>query len=96
MPGIDHTAFMHYANAAKAGSPVSRAFVQAQQAQLAAVADLVAELHAAGVPEDHPREAGAGRWALPPEGLGPAIREAYATLGPPSLAGRSRQPAVEP
>lgn len=78
------------------GSPVSRAFVQAQQAQLAAVADLVAELHAAGVPEDQAREAGAGRWALPPEGLGPAIREAYATLGPPSLAGRSRQAAVEP
>jgi osmotically inducible protein OsmC len=25
VPGIDHTAFMHYANAAKAGCPVSRA-----------------------------------------------------------------------
>lgn len=74
------------------GSPVSPAFVRAQQEELAAVAALLTELHAAGVPEDQAGEAGAGRWALPPEGLDPAISAAYATLGPRTPAGRPRQP----
>jgi lipoyl-dependent peroxiredoxin len=30
VPGIDHTAFMHYANAAKAGCPVSQALTGTQ------------------------------------------------------------------
>ena len=34
------------------GQPVTRPFVEAQQAQLAAVADLITELHAAGVPRN--------------------------------------------
>jgi glyoxylase-like metal-dependent hydrolase (beta-lactamase superfamily II) len=78
------------------GSPVSRAFVQAQQNQLAAVAELITELHAAGVPEDQAREAGAGRWALPPEGLDPAINAGYAALGPRGHSGRSGRPEGTP
>lgn len=62
------------------GRPVDRAFVLAQQAQLAAVADLLDELHADGVPAERALEAGAGRWALPPEGLEPAVAAAYEAL----------------
>lgn len=62
------------------GRPVTRAFVQAQQGQLASVAGLLRELHAAGVPAEQVREAGAGRWALPAEGLDAAIDAAYVTL----------------
>jgi glyoxylase-like metal-dependent hydrolase (beta-lactamase superfamily II) len=63
------------------GRPVDRAFVESQQAQLAAVADLIDELHAEGVPVDRALEAGGERWALPAEGLEPAVTAAYATLG---------------
>lgn len=62
------------------GQPVTRPFVEAQQAQLAAVADLITELHAAGVPAERARDAGAGRWPLPPEGLDQAISAAYGAL----------------
>jgi glyoxylase-like metal-dependent hydrolase (beta-lactamase superfamily II) len=62
------------------GRPVDRAFVAAQQADLAAVAGLIAELHADGVPADRAVAAGTGRWALPPEGLAPAVSAAYAAL----------------
>lgn len=62
------------------GCPVDRSFVEAQQAQLAGVADLVRELHAAGVPPERAGEAGAGRWPLPRQGLEPAISAAYAAL----------------
>ena len=62
------------------GSPVDRSFVEAQQVQLAGVADLLRELHAAGVPVERAGEAGAGRWPLPPEGLEPAISAAYEAL----------------
>jgi glyoxylase-like metal-dependent hydrolase (beta-lactamase superfamily II) len=61
------------------GEPVTREFVQAQQADLAAVADLIIELHAAGVPVDEALAAGSGRWPFPPEGLDAAIAAAYAT-----------------
>jgi glyoxylase-like metal-dependent hydrolase (beta-lactamase superfamily II) len=64
------------------GSPVTRAFVEAQRAQLAAVADLITELHGAGVPAGRALEEGAGRWALPAEGLDPAIQAAFAALAP--------------
>ena len=60
------------------GKPVDREFVQAQQADLAGVADLITELHAAGVPADAAVAAGSGRWPLPPEGLAAAIAAAYA------------------
>ena len=62
------------------GKPVTRPFVEAQQAQLAGVADLITELHAAGVAAERVRDAGAGRWPLPPEGLDQAISAAYGAL----------------
>lgn len=62
------------------GKPVTRRFVEAQQAQLAGVAELITELHAAGVPAERARDAGSGRWPLPPEGLDLAIRAGYGAL----------------
>lgn len=59
------------------GEPVTREFVRSQQAQLAAVADLITELREAGVPAEDAVQAGTGRWALPPDGLDPAIRAVY-------------------
>jgi glyoxylase-like metal-dependent hydrolase (beta-lactamase superfamily II) len=62
------------------GDPVSPDFVAAQQEQLAGVADLIRELHGAGVPAGSALDAGAGRWLLPADGLQPAITEAYRHL----------------
>jgi glyoxylase-like metal-dependent hydrolase (beta-lactamase superfamily II) len=62
------------------GRPVDRTFVAGQQGDLAAVAALITELHAEGVPVERVVEAGRGRWALPPEGLDPAVAAAYDTL----------------
>jgi glyoxylase-like metal-dependent hydrolase (beta-lactamase superfamily II) len=70
------------------GRAVTRAFVETQQAQLAEVAQLITELHATGVPVEQAREAGAGRWALPAEGLDPAISAAYRALEPPAARDR--------
>ena len=54
------------------GAVVDAAFLAAQHEQLAAAADLVRDLHAAGVPAEH-AEAGAGdRWPFP-EGLPGAV-----------------------
>jgi glyoxylase-like metal-dependent hydrolase (beta-lactamase superfamily II) len=64
------------------GRPVGKAFARAQQAELAGVADLIRELHAAGVPAARAAEAGGRQWPLPVAGLVPAIEEGYAQLGP--------------
>jgi glyoxylase-like metal-dependent hydrolase (beta-lactamase superfamily II) len=61
------------------GRPVDRTFVEAQQAQLAGVADLLTELRAAGVPAARVLQEGAGRWTLPADGLEPAVQAAYST-----------------
>ena len=45
------------------------------------MADLIRELHAAGVPADKAAEAGGRRWPLPADGLAPAIKAGYAQLG---------------
>ena len=66
------------------GRPVTRQFVESQQAQLAGVADLIRELHAAGVPQEQALDAARDRWPLPAEGLGPAVSAAYASLQSPT------------
>jgi glyoxylase-like metal-dependent hydrolase (beta-lactamase superfamily II) len=62
------------------GRPVTRQLVVEQRGQLAQVAALITELHAAGVPLGEALEAGTGRWPLPHEGLDHAIRAGYAAL----------------
>jgi glyoxylase-like metal-dependent hydrolase (beta-lactamase superfamily II) len=62
------------------GRPVAPPFVREQQAQLAVVADLIRELHAAGVPAGQAADAEAGRWPLPADGLAAAIEVGYAQL----------------
>lgn len=63
------------------GMPVSRQFVAEQQTQLAAVASLIRELHATGIPVAEALSAGAARWPFPQEGLGAAVTEGYLALG---------------
>jgi hypothetical protein len=63
------------------GRPVGLAFARAQQTQLAEVASLIRELHAAGTPARDAIAAGAPRWPLPVSGLGPAVQAGYAQLG---------------
>lgn len=62
------------------GAPVDDTFAADQQAALQQVADLLRELHAAGVPADRALVAGATGWPFPPEGLKGAVREAYRVL----------------
>jgi glyoxylase-like metal-dependent hydrolase (beta-lactamase superfamily II) len=62
------------------GRPVGLAFVRAQQAQLAGVADLIRELHAGGVPASQAVQAGGPRWPLPAESLSRAIEAGYEQL----------------
>ena len=62
------------------GTPVDRTFVLEQQGRLAEVADLVRELHGAGVPVDRARREGGTRWALEQDGLDQAIAAGYAAL----------------
>jgi glyoxylase-like metal-dependent hydrolase (beta-lactamase superfamily II) len=61
------------------GRPVGPAFVRAQQAQLSAIADLIRELHAGGVPPGQALEAGGPRWPAA-EGLSQAIEAGYGQL----------------
>lgn len=62
------------------GETVDDAFAASQQEQLQIVADLVRELHAAGVPIDEAVAAGAGRWPFPEDGMPGAVRDGYAQL----------------
>jgi glyoxylase-like metal-dependent hydrolase (beta-lactamase superfamily II) len=59
------------------GGPVGPRFARAQQAQLAEVADMIRELHAAGVPASEAIQAGGPRWPLPAEGLAAAVEAGY-------------------
>lgn len=63
------------------GAPVDRGFVVRQQAELAGVAGLMRELHAAGVPEAEAVAAGGGRWPFPADGMAGAVAAGYAELG---------------
>jgi glyoxylase-like metal-dependent hydrolase (beta-lactamase superfamily II) len=62
------------------GRAVGVPFARAQQAQLAGVADLIRELHAAGVPAGQAAAAGGCRWPLAADGLTSAIDVGYAQL----------------
>ena len=63
------------------GRPVGPPFARDQHAQLAGVAELIRELHAAGVPAGEAAAAGAGRWPLPADDLAHAIEAGYGQLG---------------
>jgi glyoxylase-like metal-dependent hydrolase (beta-lactamase superfamily II) len=65
------------------GAPVGAAFVAAQHEQLAGVAALITELHAAGVPADRAPAEGGGRWPFPADHLAQAVRSGYAQLSEP-------------
>jgi glyoxylase-like metal-dependent hydrolase (beta-lactamase superfamily II) len=62
------------------GRPVDAGFARTQQAQLATVAELIRELHAAGVPAGHAAGAAGSRWPLPAAALADAILAGYAEL----------------
>ena len=62
------------------GRPVDQSFVRDQHAQLAAVANLIRELHAAGVPVSRAADEGGQSWPLPVAGLTDAIEAGYAQL----------------
>jgi glyoxylase-like metal-dependent hydrolase (beta-lactamase superfamily II) len=63
------------------GAPAGLPFAQSQQAQLAGVAELIRELHAAGVPASQAAAAGGTRWPLPAADLAAAIEAGYIQLG---------------
>jgi glyoxylase-like metal-dependent hydrolase (beta-lactamase superfamily II) len=62
------------------GAPVGRAFVVDQQARLRQVAEVIGDLHAAGVPVDDALAQGSGRWPFPDKGLASAVADAYRHL----------------
>jgi hypothetical protein len=62
------------------GAPVDAAFAATQQADLQTVADLVVEMHAAGVPAERAVEAGGDRWPFPVAGLARAVEDGYRSL----------------
>ena len=59
------------------GAPVGRAFVVRQQTDLQRVADVIVDLHAAGVPADEAPAQGRGRWPFPEDGVASAVTDAY-------------------
>jgi glyoxylase-like metal-dependent hydrolase (beta-lactamase superfamily II) len=75
------------------GATVGAAFLAAQHEQITAVAALITELHAAGVPADHAPAEGGGRWPFPASHLADAVRAGYAQLsGLPGLYPRPPPP----
>jgi len=73
------------------GAVVDAGFAAAQQEQLQAVADLIRELHAAGVPLDTAVHEGGDRWPFPANGMTGAVRDGYrqlATTGRNGTAGK--------
>jgi glyoxylase-like metal-dependent hydrolase (beta-lactamase superfamily II) len=62
------------------GATVGAAFLAAQHEQIAAVAALITELHAAGVPADRALAEGGGRWPFPASGMAEAASTGYAQL----------------
>jgi glyoxylase-like metal-dependent hydrolase (beta-lactamase superfamily II) len=62
------------------GDVVEREFVARQQRELAQVADLIRELHAAGVAEADALARGRGRWPFPDDSLHEAVASGYAEL----------------
>jgi len=62
------------------GAPVGRAFVVRQQGDLQRVAEVIVDLHAAGVPADAAPAQGRGRWPFPEDGMVTAVTDAYRQL----------------
>jgi glyoxylase-like metal-dependent hydrolase (beta-lactamase superfamily II) len=62
------------------GQRVDRAFVERQTLDIAAIAGVIRDLWAAGVPEREAAESGTGRWPWPTEALGHAVARGYAHL----------------
>jgi glyoxylase-like metal-dependent hydrolase (beta-lactamase superfamily II) len=62
------------------GAVVGATFVAAQQERLAAVAALITDLHAAGVPADRALAEGGGRWPFPADRMADAVRNGYVQL----------------
>ena len=62
------------------GAVVGATFLAAQHEQLAAVAALITELHAAGVPADRAIAEGGGGWPFPAGHMAEAIRNGYGVL----------------
>lgn len=64
------------------GVAVNAAFAAVQRVELQRVADLIVELHAAGVPAERAVEAGGERWPFPAQGMARAVEDGYRHLGP--------------
>jgi glyoxylase-like metal-dependent hydrolase (beta-lactamase superfamily II) len=62
------------------GAVFTGSFAQAQHAQLQATADLIRELHVAGVAVEVAVREGGDRWPFPPEGMLAAVRDGYRQL----------------
>jgi glyoxylase-like metal-dependent hydrolase (beta-lactamase superfamily II) len=65
------------------GTRVDRRFVEHLATDLATIAGIIRELHAAGVPPAEVVVAAAGRWPWPPEALGQAVSRGYGQLAGP-------------
>ncbi|MBA3250620.1 MAG: MBL fold metallo-hydrolase [Geodermatophilaceae bacterium] len=63
------------------GAAVDGTFVRRQCDDITVVADLIAVLHAAGVPVERALAEGGLRWPFAPEGLAEAVRRGYAQIG---------------
>ncbi len=68
------------------GRPVDQAFVEAQHGQLAGVANLIRDLHDAGVPAGRAADEGGEDWPLPVDGLADAIEAGYTQLSHPAAS----------
>jgi glyoxylase-like metal-dependent hydrolase (beta-lactamase superfamily II) len=68
------------------GRPVGQSFVAAQHAQLAGVANLIRELHDAGVPVSRAADEGGRSWPVPVDALTDAIEAGYAQLSQPAAS----------
>jgi glyoxylase-like metal-dependent hydrolase (beta-lactamase superfamily II) len=68
------------------GGPVDQAFVEAQHGQLAEVANLIRDLHDAGVPLSQAADEGGEDWPFPVDGLADAIEAGYAQLSQPAAS----------
>jgi glyoxylase-like metal-dependent hydrolase (beta-lactamase superfamily II) len=68
------------------GRPVDQAFVEAQHGQLAEVANLIRDLHDAGVPAGQAAGEGGEDWPFPVDGLADAIEAGYAQLSHPAAS----------
>lgn len=62
------------------GAVIDADYAARQQVQLRQVADLIQELHAAGVPVERAVGEGGDRWPFPSDGMAAAVRDGYAQL----------------